>query len=323
MQKVLVVGRIHPSGRRILDSRKGLHIESIEDPAVVLAERALVDVDAVLIRYGVLTAAHIAHANRLRIVSRHGVGVDNLPLELLSQRRIPVTVVGPVNSVSVAEQAFAMLLSLAKQIGPYDRAVREGRWGVRESLAVSELAGKTLLLLGFGRIGRELARRALAFDMRVWVHDPAVSPQSAAEAGVRPIGDWRACLGEVDALSLHLPLTAATRGLIDAAALSAIKPTAIILNTARGGLIDEAALHHALSGRMARGGAGIDTFEKEPLPPDHPLLALPNLLVSPHSAALSAEAAERMGVVAARNVLAGLDDDVDPTLLVNRVALGC
>ena len=322
MHKVLVVGRIHPSGRKILDSREGLHIESIEDPAVVLAERALVDVDAVLIRYGVLTPAHIAHANRLRIVSRHGVGVDNLPLELLSQRRIPVTVVGPVNSVSVAEQAFAMLLALAKQIGPYDRAVREGRWGVRESLAVCELAGKTLLLLGFGRIGRELARRASAFDMQVWVHDPAVSAATAAAAGVRLVEDWRACLGEVDALSLHLPLSAATRGLIDAAVLSAIRPTALILNTARGGLIDESALHHALSGRMARGGAGIDTFEKEPLPADHPLLALPNLVVSPHSAALSAEAAERMGVVAARNVLAGLDDDIDPTLLVNRVALG-
>lgn len=322
MHKVLVVGRIHASGRKILDGHEGLHIESIEDPAVVLAERVLVDVDAVLIRYGVLTPAHIAYANRLRIVSRHGVGVDNLPLELLSRRRIPVTVVGPVNSVSVAEQAFAMLLALAKQIGPYDRAVREGRWGVRESLAASELAGKTLLLLGFGRIGRELARRAMAFDMPVWVHDPAVSSATAAAAGVRLVEDWRACLGEVDALSLHLPLTPATRGVIDEAVLSAIKPTAFILNTARGGLIDEAALQRALSGRMARGGAGIDTFEKEPLPADHPLLALPNLVVSPHSAALSAEAAERMGVVAARNVLAGLEGKVDPSLLVNRDVLG-
>lgn len=322
MHKVLVVGCIHPSGRKILDSRDDLHIESIEDPAVVLGERALVGVDAVLIRYGVLTPTHIAHANRLRVVSRHGVGVDNLPLELLSQRRIPVTVVGPVNSVSVAEQAFAMLLALAKQIGPYDRAVREGRWGVRESLAVSELAGKTLLLLGFGRIGRELARRAAAFDMQVWAHDPALSSSSAAAAGVRLVDDWRACLAEVDALSLHLPLTVATRGLIGESVLSALKPSAFILNTARGGLIDEAALQRALSGRMAAGGAGIDTFEKEPLPADHPLLRLPNLVVSPHSAALSAEAAERMGVVAARNVLAGLDDAIDPTLLVNRAALG-
>lgn len=322
MYKVLVVGRIHPSGRAVLDAREDLQIESIEDPAVVLPDQALRGVDAVLIRYGVLTAAHLEQANRLRIVSRHGVGVDNLPLDLLGQRGIPVTVVGPVNSVSVAEQTFAMLLALAKQIRPYDLAVREGRWGARESLAVRELAGMTLLLLGFGRIGRAFARRAAAFDMQIWVHDPALSAAAAAAAGVRQVEDWRACLGEVDALSLHVPLTPATRGLIDHAVLSAIKPTALIVNTARGGLIDEAALRQALGGRMAKGGAGIDTFDQEPLPADHPLLALPNVVVSPHSAALSAEAAERMGVVAARNVLAGLDNDIDPALLFNRAALG-
>ena len=157
--------------------------------------------------------------------------------------------------------------------------------------------------------------------MRIWVHDPALSAAQAAEAGVTRIDDWRACLGEVDAVSLHLPLTPQTRHLIDSAALEAIKPTAWIINTARGGLVDEAALVRALAGRMAAGGAGIDTFEREPLPPDDPLLGLANVVVSPHSAALTAEAAERMSVVAVRNVLAGLDGSVDPQLVFNFNAL--
>lgn len=321
-QKVLVVGRIHPSGMQVLQERPGLQVEQFEDPAVVLPVDALHGVDAVLIRYGVLTEQHLAHATRLRVVSRHGVGVDNLPVEALSARGIPVTVVGPVNSVSVAEQAFAMMLALTKHLAGYDAAVRRGDWGIRESLAPRELAGRTLLLLGFGRIGRELARRAQAFDMEVRVHDPAVAPEAAAAAGVRLVEDWRAQLGEVDVLSLHLPLTPVTRRIVDDAVLGAMKPTALLLNTARGGLVDEAALHRALSGRMAAGGAGIDTFEQEPLPASHPLLALPNVLVSPHSAALTAEAAERMGVVAARNVVAGLDGCTDPALVFNRAALG-
>jgi D-3-phosphoglycerate dehydrogenase / 2-oxoglutarate reductase len=321
-QRVLVVGRVHPSGMQVLRERAGLRIEQIDDPGVVLPADALTGVDAVLIRYGVLTERHLAHAARLRVVSRHGVGCDNLPVEALSARGIPVTVVGGVNSVSVAEQAMAMMLALAKRVVSYDRAVRGGAWAIRDSLAASELAGRTLLLLGFGRIGRELARRAQAFDMDVWVHDPAVSAEAAAHAGVRWVEDWRALLGQVDVLSLHLPLTPATRGLIGESELAAMKPTAVVLNTARGGLLDEAALHRALSGRMAAGGAGIDTFEQEPPPDKQPLLALPNVVLSPHSASLTQEAAERMGVVAARNVLAGLDGCIDPALLFSRAALG-
>jgi D-3-phosphoglycerate dehydrogenase len=188
-------------------------------------------------------------------------------------------------------------------------------------LAISELAGKTLLLLGFGRIGSEVATRAKAFAMDVLIYDPFISADVASAAGVVKVDDWREVLGRVDVLSMHLPLSADTRNIIDADVLSAMKPTAILINAARGGVVDETALYEALNTRMTAGGAGIDTFAEEPLRPDSPLLSLPNVIVSPHSASLTEEAARRMGVVAANNVIAGLEDNLDPALVFNHRAL--
>jgi D-3-phosphoglycerate dehydrogenase len=322
MKHVLVVGQIHEAGMEILQNYGDLKVDVITDPGTDIPVEKVAASDAVLIRYGILTEAHIENAERLRVVSRHGVGCDNLPVAALSARGIPVAIVGPVNAVSVAEQAMAMLLSLAKRIALYDQAVRSGNWLIRDELATSELAGKTLLLLGFGNIGREVAKRALAFDMKVLVHDPFVSSDVVSAAGGDAVAEWRAVLGEVDVLSLHIPLSAETKNLINAEVLATMKPSAILLNAARGGLIDETALYDALSSRMKAGGAGIDTFKVEPLRPDSPLLSLPNVVVSPHSAALTEEAAKRMGTVAAANVIAGLEGVLDPELVINRRELG-
>ena len=321
MKHVLVIGQIHAAGLKILNDHKGLSVAVIADPGAGIPLAMVEDADAILIRYGVLSEAQIEHADRLCVVSRHGVGCDNLPMDKLSARGIPVTTVGPVNAISVAEQTMAMMLSLSKRVAQYDQAVRNGNWSIRDGLSISELAGKTLLLLGFGRIGREVARRARAFAMDILIYDPFVSSAVASAAGVVKVDDWRAVLGRVDVLSIHLPRIAETRNIVDAGVLSAMKPTAILINTARGGLVDESALYEALHTRMAAGGAGIDTFEIEPLNLDAPLLSLPNVVVSPHSAALTEEAARRMGVVAARNVIAGLEHRLDPELVFNRVAL--
>lgn len=320
-KNVLIVGKIHPHAQQLLNGHGGLNITMLNDPGAPIPVPLVEQSDAVLIRYGVLSEADIRHASRLRVVSRHGVGCDNLPVDALSARGIPVTVVGPVTAVSVAEQTIAMLLCLFKKIGAYDQAVRSGNWPIRESLSIAEMAGKTMLLLGFGRIGREVARRALAFDMEVLVYDPYVSRDAASAASVTKVDDWRAVLGQVDALSVHLPLSAATRNTIGASVLAAMKPTAILLNAARGGLVDEQALYDSLSTRMAAGGAGIDTFAQEPPASDAPLLRLPNVVLSPHSAALTAEAGRRMSMVAASNVIAGLQGTLDPALIFNREAL--
>ena len=175
--------------------------------------------------------------------------------------------------------------------------------------------------MGFGRIGREVARRAGAFDMKLLAFDPFVSEPTMASLGVHKTEDWRGILGLVDVVSLHLPLSPDTRGIIDAGVLGAIKPTAIVLNTARGGLIDESALCQALTTKMSGGAAGLDTFTVEPPGIDNPLFRLPNVVLSPHSASLTGEAAQRMGVVAARNVIAGLDGALDPEMVFNRKAL--
>lgn len=320
-KNVLVIGKIHPDALQLLRDHGGLNITMLTDPGAPIPVPLVAQSDAILIRYGVLSEADIRDAKRLRVVSRHGVGCDNLPVDALSARGIPVTTVGPVTAVSVAEQTITMLLCLLKKAAAYDHAVRSGNWSIRESLAVSEVAGKTLLLLGFGRIGREVARRACAFDMQVLIHDPLVSEESAKAASVTKIDDWRAALGRTDVLSVHLPLSQATRNIIDAGVLAAMKPTGILINAARGGLVDEAALYEALTGHLSAGGAGIDTFAQEPPAPDLPLLGLPNVVLSPHSAALTAEAGRRMSMVAAANAIAGLQGSPDPALVFNREAL--
>ncbi|MEX3010508.1 hydroxyacid dehydrogenase [Hoeflea sp. TYP-13] len=321
MAKVLVSGKIHPAGMAVLEAEPDLEIEMITDPGAALPIDKLAPADALLIRYGVLTAEQAAQMPKLRVVSRHGVGYDNLPVTELGARGIPVTIVGPVNAVSVAEQVFAMMMALLKRIGPYDAAVRNGNWPIRDSLSVGELSGRRLLLLGFGRIGREVARRASAFDMEVLVHDPFVDGGTVKSAGCTPVDDWRGALSETDVLSLHLPATEETLGIIGKSELAKMKPTTILINAARGGLVDEDALCTALTGPMSQGGAGIDCFADEPPASDLPLLGLPNVVLSPHSAALSAEAAQRMGVVAARNVIDGLKGTLDHALIVNRKAL--
>jgi len=305
----------------VLTAEPGLEIDLVPDPGAILPMDRLTRADALLIRYGTLSDEQVAAMPRLRVVSRHGVGCDNLPVQSLAARGVPVTIVGPVNAVSVAEQVLTMLLALIKRLGAYDAAVRGGHWAIRDSLAVGELSGRRLLLLGFGRIGREVARRARAFDMAVGVHDPFVTAETITAAGCEPVADWRAALAEYDALSLHLPATPETLGMIGTAELAAMKPTAMLINAARGGLVDEAALHAALTGRMAAGGSALDCLPPEPPRPDNPLLQLANVVLSPHSAALSAEAAERMGIVAAKNVLAGLRGTLDPALVFNREAL--
>jgi D-3-phosphoglycerate dehydrogenase len=320
MPRIVIVGKVHDCGLDLLRRRPGLTLERIEDatePAVTAAARGA---DAILIRTSRLSAAAIDGAPHLKIVSRHGVGYDNVDLAALNARRIPLTVVGSVNAVSVAEHTLFLLLATMKRGFAYDRATRRGPWDFRNSLEARELAGKTLLIVGYGRIGREVATRALAFGMRVVACDPHID-RLPAGSPVELVGDIDAILPAADAVSLHVPLTPATRLLFGRARLARLKPSAVLLCTARGELIDEAALAEALAqGRLA--AAGLDVFAEEPPPQDHPLFALPNIVLSPHAASLTRECAERMSTVSAQNCLDGLDGRLDPTLIVNREFLG-
>lgn len=316
MARVLVLGTIHPAGLERLAAQPGIEpivVNEHEDAAI---DAALARADAVIVRTAPLPARRIAAAPRLRVIAKHGVGVDNIDLAAARTRGIPVAVTATANATSVAEFAFAQILALAKRVTEMDAAVRAGDWAARNRPGAIELAGKTLLVVGFGRIGTRVARRALAFEMRVLVYDPFVPAARIREAGCEPVSELDAVLPEADVLSLHCPLTATTRGMIDAARLARLRPTALLVDTARGGLVDETALAAALAaGRLA--GAALDVFAREPLPGDDPLLAAPNLLLSPHVAGVSAESARRMALEAAENVLAGLEGRLDPAVLVD------
>jgi len=316
MVEILVVGRIKPEGLAILAARPGIELRALDgdDPAAVLAAAATAA--AILVRTTPIDADVIAAAPKLRVVSRHGVGYDNVDLAALNARGIPLAIAADANRISVAEHALAMLLALAKAAVPHDAAVRAGNWAIRNEFRAFEIFGKRLLLVGFGRIGREVASRARAFGMTVAVHDPYVDPAALADLGCQVAPSLDAAIAEADAISLHLPLTEATRHLIDARRLAQMKPGAILINTARGGLIDEAALAAALAAGRLR-GAGIDVFAAEPPRPDNPLLAAPNALLSPHNAGVTDESMVRMATEAAQNILDVLDGELDPGVIVN------
>ena len=320
MQNILILGRIHEAGLDILRARAGVTFEIMANPAesdiLILAPVA----DAIIVRTTKLTAAAIDAAPRLKIVSRHGVGYDNVDLAALDRRAIPLTLVGNVNALSVAEHTLFMMLTIAKEAIPYDRATRNGNWKLRDSFRATELSGKTLLLLGFGRIGREVARRAQAFGMTVLAYDPYVRDAAMYAARVQPVPKLEDAIPTADFVSVHLPMTPETKGIIGAPQLAAMKKTTIVISTARGGLVDEAALADALRSGQIR-AAGLDVFVEEPPAADSPLLRLDNVLLSPHIAGLTEECAMRMAVVSARNALAGLDGRLDPDLVVNKNVL--
>ncbi|MCS6780127.1 MAG: hydroxyacid dehydrogenase [Geminicoccaceae bacterium] len=320
MARVLVLGTIHPAGLERLAAQAGVEPIVVDERDDAAIDAALAQAKAVIVRTAPLSARRIAAAPRLEVIAKHGVGVDNIDLAAARARGIPVTVTASANATSVAEFAFAQMLALAKQLARMDAAVRAGDWAARNRPGPIELAGKTLLVVGFGRIGTRVARRALAFEMRVLVHDPFLSPARVREAGCEPADELDAALPNADVLSLHCPLTAATRGMIDAARLARLRPTAFLINTARGGLVDETALAEALRAhRLA--GAALDVFAREPLPADDPLRDCPNLLLSPHVAGVSAESARQMALEAAENVLAGLEGRLDPSVVVDPEAL--
>jgi len=315
MTLVLVAGIVHPDGLKMLRARAGVEVVSMASLEAAAFIERLPAADALLIRTAPLPVAAIERASRLRVVSRHGVGYDNIPLDALTARGIPVTVIGNAGSVAVAEHTLMVMLALAKNAFRFDRAVRAGDWTLRNSLSPGDLEGRTLLILGLGRIGREVARRAAAFDMKIVGYDPAIDA-GAIPSGVSPATDWRAALREADFVTLHLPRSPATEGMIGTAELASMKSSAFLINAARGGLVDEVALAQALTkGTIA--GAGIDTLDAEPPPLDHPLLALERVILSPHVAGLSMNAARRMSLAAAANVFAALDGTLDPTLVVN------
>jgi D-3-phosphoglycerate dehydrogenase len=324
-KKILVTESMSQQGRILLNERED--IELVEFPNMISAG----DFEAMLKQqapvHGVALGAtrfgepELEASKDMKVVTRIGVGYDAVDVPALSRRKVPLMVAGSANSPSVAEQAMFMMLTLAKRAVEMHSLVRDGNWGYRLGMLPYDLYGKMVLIVGFGRIGTRTAKRCLAMEMNVLVYDPYKSAADIKAAGCEPVADLDAALPRADFVSIHCPKTPETVGMFDAVRLKRMKPTAYLINTARGGIVVEAALYDALvSGKLA--GAGLDVFEQEPPPSGHSLFALPNVIMAPHVAGVTREAVDRMSEQTARNILSALDGEPIRQNVINQDVLG-
>ena len=319
-KRVMIQMPISKGMREVFDTRADIDCERFTDVSEENILQHIAQYDAAILGVAPFTARIIEQAKRLKIVSRLGVGYDAVDVPALTRAGIPLTVVGTANSVTVAEHSLFLILALAKRSRLYDREVRKGNWQIRFEVPAYDIAGRKVLVLGFGRIGRRLVPRLVAMEMEVLVHDPYVVQDAISCAGATPVEDWRAVLPDIDFLSVNCPKDETTTGMIGTGELAAMKPTAFVINTARGGIVDETALYHALKEEVIA-GAGIDPFVIEPAPADTPLFELDNIIVSPHSAGVTEESLYRMGYWAARNVVDCFDGKLQPDNVINKEVL--
>lgn len=321
---LLITESMAPAGMALFAGRGDVatvrfsNMISSQDFRALLAEHA--PVSGVALGVTPFGPQEIAAAREMRVVARIGVGYDAVDVPALTAHKIPLMVAGNANSPSVAEQAIFMMMALAKRGTELHAAVKGGRWSERLRMVPFDLYEKTVLIVGFGRIGTRVAKRCQAMEMKVLVYDPYVSPDAIKAAECDPVSDLDAALARADFVTIHCPKTPETVGMLNAARLARMKPTAYLVNTARGGIIDEPALHAALkNGKLA--GAGLDVFEAEPTPVDNPLLALPNVISAPHMAGVTRESLDRMGLQTAQNILSVLDGKPIRENVINKEVL--
>jgi len=305
--KVMLPHTMGREGIALMQARDD--IETIIYPTLITQADLLprlADVAGIALSMTPFGQAEMDASPAMQVVARIGVGYDAVDVPALTARRVPLMTAGTANSTSVAEQAFHLIIALAKKNRAMDAMVRNDQWAHRHAALPMELAGKTILIIGFGRIGTRTAQRCAAFDMTTLIHDPYINQDKIRSAGYEPVVDLDAALPRADIVCIHCPKNPETVGMFDASRLGRMKQGSLIVNTARGGIIDEPALYQALtSGHLA--GAGLDVFEQEPTSPDNPLLRLDQVISSPHMAGVTVEAVAAMAVATSRNILSVLD----------------
>lgn len=320
-KKVLMTDSMDQAGADVLKARDDLEIVpfayTATGPDYVALLKQHAPVHATVLSGTRFGEPELAAAGGMEVIARIGVGYDAIDIPLMTRHKVPVMIAGTANSPSVAEKAMTLMLALAKRVGELDRMVGEGRWGDRFNTVPMDLFDKTVLIIGFGRIGSRSAKRCQAMEMKILVYDPYVPAATISAAGCEPVTDLDAAVARADFITIHCPKTKETVGMFNAARLGRMKPSAFIVSTARGGIIDEKALHAALAGGQIA-GAGLDVFDKEPPDNDNPLLKLSNLIKAPHMAGVTVESRSRMAVQAALNVLSVFDGAPIKENAVNR-----
>lgn len=295
----LIAEPIHPIGTALLEEA-GIQVRTASSPGLEQLAEEIIDADAVVIR-DALPAWVMDCAPKLQVIANHGTGTDAVDVAHATERRIPVLYTPESNVQAVAEHALMLMLATARKVNGADAATRSGNWGFKYEHPLISLWGKTLGVIGFGHTGKWIARMAAGgLGMKVLVWSPSASPESLA--GVTAVGSLEELLAQSDVVSLHRPLRPDTRHTLNAATLALMKPHAIVINTSRGGLIDEPALVAALASRQLA-GAGLDVFEKEPMPVGSPLAQMSNVVLTPHLAGSTVEALEETARQCAQGII--------------------
>ena len=307
MKKVVISHRLHDDGMAILEKANvKVAITNNCDPKVMLPE--LLDADGFIIRIGSIDRETMLQAKQLKVIGRPGVGVDDVDVKTATELGIPVVIAPGANTRSVAEHAFALMFACAKDIVRSDKEMRKGNFAIRSSYKAYELNKKTLALIGYGNIGSILAQMAAAIGMTVKVYDPYVEQQVIEAKGYIYCATLDQAISGSEVISIHTPLTAQTRNLIGRKEFGLMSENTILINCARGGVVDEDALVEALSTHRIH-SAGLDVFASEPVDPNSPLMQLDNVIVSPHMAGQTKEAASGVATMAAEGVIAVINGE--------------
>ena len=319
--KVLVVQGLHEQGLKMLKNRTDIEFNVLmsDDENEIL--EAAKDVNGITVRTAKISSKIIEAANKLQVVSRHGVGYDSIDLVSLNNKKIPLTIAAHSNMISVSEQAMFFLLALSKNVFYYDDFTRKGDWTNRWDVKAWDLAKKNILVIGFGRIGSNFVKRALAFDMNVYVYDPYIEKEKVKISGAIPVDNISENLQKMDAVTLHCPKNGETTDLFTKKEFDLMKKSSFIINCARGGILNEEDLYEALTNKKIA-GAGLDVFDVEPTPSSNPLFKLNNVILSPHIAGVTVESTIRMATETVQNVLDVLDDKINQSVVVNNKEIG-
>ena len=316
MKKIAIIEQIHNDGLELFKKSSDYEYELITDVSEENLIKRLPKFDGCTLRVSKLGENILKHCTKLKVISRHGVGYDNVDLSFIKKKNISLLITATANAVAVAEHVIYMMLSISKSINQYDNEVRLGNFKKKASkLETLELFKKEMLIVGFGRIGRSLIKRCLGFDMKINVFDPFVDDKIIKNFGGNKVTNLDRGLETCDYLSLHIPLTEKTKNLINYERIKTMKKNAIIINTSRGGIINESDLNKALENNIIF-GAGLDVFGKEPIEKDNPLINNNKVLLSPHSATFTNECKSRMAIETTKNIIDFFENKLDKSMIV-------
>ena len=315
-KKILVIQSIHKAGIDLLENHPNFDFEVIENLDTENIISKISECDALSIRTAKLSGDLINNSKKLQIISRHGVGYDNIDTQAAKKNNITLSITATANAVAVAEHVMFMLLNISKRKDMYDTTVKSGRFVERNKLPKTiELWNKNILIAGFGRIGQCLIKRCKGFEMNVFIYDPFVSKEIIEKLGGKKVDNLANAVKDMDAISLHIPLNKDTENLINYSLLKTMKKNCILINAARGGIINEVDLDKALKENLIF-GAGLDVFHTEPPDESNPLLKNDKVMLSPHTAAFTEECMIRMGKETIQNIIDFFEKRLDKSKII-------